>query len=218
MWCSTDWAERILPVVHDAGPDPRDGITGVYGLRYRITGSSVELYRPGSSALIRLEGFNRRWWELAAARRRLTANATFDLPQWTGAERLAVRLVQEDNWEPAQLLSPLLRRIRATASGGPCNNTSTWFNDVALRVETTFGPVCAEMTALLCQGPTALGWTVEREHCVCHLPAYKGSCIIEFSAPGQPPIHYSSLRWDSDDLSEEPGARIAELNARALRP
>ncbi|MFJ7241743.1 hypothetical protein ACIQWB_32070 [Streptomyces olivaceus] len=117
-----------------------------------------------------------------------------------------MRLVQEDSWEPTQLMSLLLGRIRATASGGPRNNTSTWFNDVALRVETTFGPVCAEITALLCQGPTALGWTVEREHCVCHPFAYKGSYINEVSAPGQPPIHYSSLRWDSDDLSEEPGA------------
>ncbi|MFD4998694.1 hypothetical protein [Streptomyces buecherae] len=77
------WAERILPVVHDTAVDPRDGITGVYGVRYRVTGGGIELYQPGNPAPIRLGGFNRRWWELAAERRRRTSNATFALPQWT---------------------------------------------------------------------------------------------------------------------------------------
>lgn len=112
------WADRDLPVVDPGGGDPRDEIAGVYGLRYRITGSRVVLYWPGSQAQIRLHGFNPGWWERAATRRRREyAGSTLDTPHWTEHESRAHQLTQEAGWEPAGLLSPLLRRIRATAGG-----------------------------------------------------------------------------------------------------
>ncbi|NMI55926.1 MULTISPECIES: hypothetical protein [unclassified Streptomyces] len=210
------WADRVLPVVDPGGGDPRDEIAGVYGLRYRITGSRVVLYRPGSQAQIRLHGFSPGWWERAATRRRREyAGSTFDTPHWTEHESRAHQLTQEAGWEPAGLLSPLLRRIRATAGDGPFNGTSVWFNEVALRLETTHGPACAQLTALLCKGPTTLGWTVQRQTCFCLSERAEG-CSINFTAPGEPPIQYTNLRWGARFTKKNHQRRLAELNARAL--
>ncbi|MEV5880517.1 hypothetical protein AB0L75_41345 [Streptomyces sp. NPDC052101] len=51
------WAEALLPRLTGEIGEPRDGITGVPGLRYRREGRTVCLYRPSMPARIPLTGF-----------------------------------------------------------------------------------------------------------------------------------------------------------------
>ncbi|NUK21948.1 hypothetical protein [Streptomyces lunaelactis] len=211
------WAEFILPYQHDdTSGDPRDLISGVYGLRYRLTGAGVVLYRRGSKAQIVLTGFNRRWWDRVAARFKADYRALFTHPDWTDLERDAHSLTRASRYEPPELLSPLLRRIRATTGRSPYNNTDIWHSSTdTFRMETTHGPHCNQLVGALCQGPTSLDWQVEWQRCACGADNWDSGCTIDFLAPGGLAVHYSNLRWDPDATAAR-HTRLAELNAWAF--
>lgn len=212
------WAESLLPSQHgDADDDPRDQVWGVRGLRYRQSSSGIVLYRPDSDAQIVLTGFNRHWWDRIASRLETDYDVLFTRPQWTNTERAAETLVQASGFEAPELLSPLLRRIRATAGPGPLNNTVIWHSGCGFRMETTYGPHCTDLISYLCEGPTSLGWRVEWQWCYCASVERTTGCTITFHTPGCGSIvEYSNLRWHHPTRRARKAHRLAELNARAF--
>ncbi|MFJ6053614.1 hypothetical protein [Streptomyces sp. NPDC092307] len=214
------WAEFLLPRLTDEESDhPQDCVAGVAGLRYRREGGGIMLHRPGMPARILLTGFNPRWWERIAER----LNTNYGLLQserdWTPTERAAYTAAVRSPFEPPSLLSPLLRRIRATAGIGPFNGTDAW-NSVggSFRLETTDGPPCPELTRLLGDGPTGLGWRIDHKSCTClcdHSHSGLG-CTIDFLEPttGQF-VYYSNLKWGRTH-SDRRRQTITELNRLAF--
>lgn len=110
------WAESLLPVQHkNASDDPRDQISGVWGLRYSRSSAGIALHRPVSNARIVLTGFNRRWWDRIASDIKANHDALFTQPHWTSIERKANALTQKSRCpEPARPPSvPLTPRQRS---------------------------------------------------------------------------------------------------------
>lgn len=117
---------------------------------------------------------------------------------WTDVERAAYDAQAACPREASAFLSPLLRRIRATAGPGPVNSTDTWTSGDGVRLETTDGPPCPDLIRLLTDGPCALGWEVEYKVCTClcdHSHASLG-CTIDFRDPATGrPVWYANLKW-----------------------
>ncbi|MFI6587474.1 hypothetical protein [Embleya sp. NPDC050493] len=158
------WATRLLPYFDPKDDSPADAVGGVLGLRSRIDGNHVRLTRPGTTASVRLTGFNPRWWIRAAAAGRPGEpyEPLFERPDWSRAERAAAKL-----WRPItreqdpRIGSAILRRIRATTGLGTANGTDVWVTVVGDRagwsLETTDGPPCTNLLRLFTQAPTGLG-------------------------------------------------------------
>ncbi|MEF3119239.1 hypothetical protein [Streptomyces chrestomyceticus] len=191
------WVDSLLPrTVADSG-DPRDRVCGVAGLRYRREGSALVLYCPGTPARIALTGFNPRWWERIADLLKEDYQLLQEQPDWTPDERAAHTATVASAYEPEQLFSPLLRRIRATAGPGPINSTDAWRNGgAAFRLEVTDGPPCPDLVRLLGDGPTGLGWQVEHKMCTCRCDHIRGGCHIDFRDPATGlEVQYSNGKW-----------------------
>ncbi|MFG2259072.1 hypothetical protein [Streptomyces mirabilis] len=56
---------------------------------------------------------------------------------------------------------------------------------------------------------------MQRQTCFC-LSEHAEGCSINFTAPGEPPIHYTNLRWGARFTEKNHQRRLSELNARAL--
>ncbi|MBH1934534.1 hypothetical protein I5Q34_09575 [Streptomyces sp. AV19] len=192
------WAEFLLPRTSGEAPsDPRDAITGVPGLRWRREGSTICLYYPRLPARIVLTRFNPRWWERVTTRMQRDYQLLQGEPDWTPDEHAAHTATSASALEPAGLLSPLLRRIRATAGPGPVNSTDAWHcvgND--FRLETADGPPCPDLIHLLGTGPTGLGWRVTAKACTCLCDHRHGTCRVDFHDPASDrSVYYSNGKW-----------------------
>jgi len=138
------WVDLLRPAVdEDMTEDPRDRVSGVPGLRSCREAGGIRLYRPGTAAFIGLTGFNPRWWERIAGRRRDGTGSLLHRTGWTAVEQSAYTAQAACPRDASALLSPLLRRIRATAGFGPVNSTDVWTTGEGVRLETTDGPPCA---------------------------------------------------------------------------
>ncbi|GCD99766.1 hypothetical protein [Embleya hyalina] len=219
------WAMRLLPFFDSADDSPADAVGGVPGLRSRIDGNHVRLTRPGTTASVRLTGFNPRWWTraVAAGRPGELYEPLFELPDWSRAERIAaqLRLPVTEEQDP-RVGSAILRRIRATTGPGTANGTDVWVTTVGNRVdwslETTDGPSCRDLLRLFTQAPTGAGWRVDFQDCHCADVARKGSCRAKLLTddPKQV-VHYSNLRWQRLTMTPDSIDMRARCNAIAFR-
>ncbi|MFI8880247.1 hypothetical protein [Streptomyces sp. NPDC055243] len=218
------WIEFLLPRLADEeAADPQDQLTGVAGLRFRHESGGVCLYLPGMPARIRLTGFHPRWWKRIVDRLPHEYGDTLlhNEPDWTPVERAAYAATASSlsPRAPASVFSDLLRRIRATAGPGEINATDAWRAFKGFRMETTDGPPCPDLIRLLGDGPTGLGWVVDRKVCTClcdHFHADVG-CNISFRMPATGGVvYYSNAKWGRT-LDGKRKAIIAELNQAAFR-
>ncbi|MEU8543092.1 hypothetical protein AB0C52_24430 [Streptomyces sp. NPDC048717] len=195
------WAELLLPrLTGEQDADPRDLVVGVPGLRYRGHPRGIHLYRPATPARITLTGFSTRWWDRIISRmRRQYDGLVPPRPGWTPGERAAYDTSTNSPIIPTPVLSPLLRRIRATAGTGTVNSTSAWTTCGGIRMEATDGPLCADLVRLLGDGPTGTGWQVTHQRCVCSCGDHHDGCSIDFSDPATGTgIYYSNPCRPSD--------------------
>ncbi|MER6734670.1 hypothetical protein [Streptomyces puniciscabiei] len=210
------WAEYLLPRLNSGKGDPRDCITGVPGLRYHREGRTVCLYRPSTPAQIILTGFVPRWWDRVVRRMHAEYQDLLQQPGWTSLERAAHEAEVASRFQPGGLFSPLLRRIRATAGPGPLNAASTWHAGPHFCLESTDGPPCPDIIRLFGDGPTGVGWRVDRKRCTCLCDHDHDSCNINFIDPSTEAfVYYTNGRWNRAP-AEAQRQRIADLNATAL--
>ncbi|MFI0742670.1 hypothetical protein ACH4PU_32005 [Streptomyces sp. NPDC021100] len=209
------WAEALLPrAVEEDLSDPRDGVSGVPGLRWCREGGGIRLYRPGLPTRVVLTGFHPHWWERAVASMK-NCYALFDEPDWAPLEHAAYAAWSASGMEPPDLLSPLLRRIRATAGPGSINATDTWWSmGRSFRLETTDGPPCPDLIRLLGDAPTGLGWEALEKTCTCLCDHTHGGCMVDFRDPATGLlVYYSNVKWgrtmDADRLRRVEAANRA---------
>ncbi|MBP5859151.1 MULTISPECIES: hypothetical protein [Streptomyces] len=210
------WIDFLYPRVDgEVGGAPRDRVSGVPGLRSARTAKGICLYRPGMAAVIALSGFNPYWWERIAHRREDAYGPLLRHTDWTDVERAAYDAQAACPRDASAFLSPLLRRIRATAGPGTVNSTDTWSSGNGVRLETTDGPPCPDLIRLLTDGPCGLGWKVEYKVCTClgdHSHASVG-CTIDFRDPATGrPVWYSNLKWGRT-LDNDRGETVARLTS-----
>ncbi|MFD9063275.1 hypothetical protein ACFVZ3_17380 [Kitasatospora purpeofusca] len=209
------WAEALLPChAWDAHTrtDPRDRVGGVYGLRWHTTASAVHLYRPRTPGLLRLTGFPARWWPRAAAAAERSRGPLVTGPDWTPDEHAAEAGIRDTALRPTALLSPLLRRIRATAGTGAVQATDAWAAYGGLRLETMDGPPCAELARLLGPGSCGPGWTAASAWCACERPAGREGCVMTLRTPdGRWTVNCTAQR------SPRTAADLAALSAEGDR-
>ncbi|MEV5880516.1 hypothetical protein AB0L75_41340 [Streptomyces sp. NPDC052101] len=118
-------------------------------------------------------------------------------PDWTQLERAAYEAEGSSRLQPGALFSPVLRRIRATEGPGPLNSTSAWNSGPDFCLETTDGPPCPDIIRLLGDGPTGMGWKVDRKRCTCLCDHNHDSCTINFIAPTtEALVHYTNGQWN----------------------
>jgi hypothetical protein len=156
-------------------------------------------------------------WEHEADGLRAYGYPLLDQPAWTPHESVAYHRTVSSRLESSWLLSPLLRRIRATAGPGPVNGIDAWPTTGGFRLETTDGPPCPDLIRLLATGPTALGWEVEHKQCTCLCDhSHRGSgCSIDFRDPATGRyIYYSNGKWGRTDR-DGPRQRTEAATARA---
>ncbi|KOV38379.1 hypothetical protein ADK60_02370 [Streptomyces sp. XY431] len=212
------WAEALLPTrAWDAHTrtDPRDRVSGVYGLRWHTTASAVHLHRPHTPGLLRLRGFPVRWWPRAAAAVASSRGSLITVPGWTADEDAAEAGTRGTALRPTNLLSPLLRRIRATSGTGAVQATDAWAAFGGLRLETMDGPPCAQMARLLGPGPCGLGWTVGSARCACDAPGGRDGCVMTLhTSDGQQTVSYNGQR--SPRTPADLAALAAEGDRRAF--
>ncbi|WP_405983809.1 hypothetical protein [Streptomyces sp. NBC_00872] len=210
------WADLLLPRFHDEpDSDPRDCVSGIPGLRFRRDRRTIRLYRPDTPTSITLTGFNPRWWDRITDRRHTYDNLLQPQPGWTPAEQAAHDTSTRSPYDPAPVFSPLLRRIRATASPGNVNSTDAWTSNGGFRMEATDGPPCPDLIRLLGDGPTGAGWQVTRKRCTCPCDQKHSNCTVDFIDPTGTGIHYDNARWGrtADQARQQ---QLAELNAKAF--
>ncbi|MFI5987688.1 hypothetical protein ACIBEA_43375 [Streptomyces sp. NPDC051555] len=214
------WAESLLPRLRDGeSGHPLDRVVGVAGLRYRRESGGISMHRPGTPARILLTGFNPRWWERIAERLTTNYGLLQQEPDWTPTERTAYTAIVNSPYESPSIFSPLLRRIRATASPGPFNGTDAWYSGGgSFRLETTDGPPCPDLIRLLGDSPTGLGWNVNRKSCTClcdHTHPGTG-CTIDFLEPTTGKfVCYSNLKWNHA-CSDRDSQTVTDLNRLAF--
>ncbi|MEV6476984.1 hypothetical protein [Streptomyces sp. NPDC051657] len=207
------WVDFLYPRVSnvkDTGPDPRDRVGGVPGLRSARVPGGVRLYRPGLGAAILLRGFHPGRWERIAAKSEGLYGSLLRAPDWTPVEKAAY---EAQTTQQFGTLSSLLRRIRATAGAGPVNSTDVRTSGRGLRLETTDGPPCPDLIRLLTQKPYGLGWEVTRKMCTyqCNHHHTATGCTVNFHDPAtERPVWYSNLKWHRthDDFHAETLARL----------
>ncbi|MBO1332560.1 hypothetical protein [Streptomyces sp. VRA16 Mangrove soil] len=210
------WADLLLPRINDEAGHPRDRVSGIPGLRWRVVGKTVQLYRPDMPTRIVLTGSNVRWWRHVTRRMEADYPTLVRHPGWTPHERAAYEAPGPHPYPPARLFSPLLRRLRATAGTQPLNSTDAWSSGDAWRLEATDGPSCPDLVRLLGHGPTAMGWTVSHKSCTCPCDHEHGSCTIDFHDPRTgASIYYTNGRWRRT-LTLRHLQRTRELNTAAL--
>ncbi|MFJ1708530.1 hypothetical protein [Kitasatospora sp. NPDC088346] len=192
------WAEALLSARRPDHPgphaDPRDHVVGIPGLRWHTIGHAVHLHRPRTNTLLSLGGFPTRWWPRAAAAVHRWRPEAYTGAHWHAAEQAARAAQRTSALHPTTLLSPLLRRVRATAGPGPVNATDAWDAIGGLRLEALDGPPCPDLVRLLGDGPCGVGWQARIDWCGCPGGTVGSNCSVDFRDPGDGRVVYYSNR------------------------